>query len=291
MTKYLLLFSKRVLTYGIFSALLLGIFASAILMTLPSQQYISKEKKDAHFASSVTADAWGVFDVGTGEVVEGKNIDHVKPIASITKLFTGEVVLMSAHKNDVFQITPADVDTEGRAGKLVYGEATSPYKLLYPLLIESSNDAAHAIKRYLGVEYATTILSITESLNLDNTKIYDGSGLSPQNVSTVRELARYYAHLKQEEPHLLDITQVDTFITDNTGYVNNNPGSAFNSFSGGKHGFTDEAERTFVGSFTDDSSRGEIGIVLLGSNDLKGDIQELQRFEKSIQDNSDIMAQ
>jgi D-alanyl-D-alanine carboxypeptidase len=291
MNKFLVLFSKQVFLYGVFSAIIFGVFVSVIFIALPSQQYISKENEGTNFSPVVTAESWGVFDVRTGEVIEGKNIDHVRPIASITKLFTGEVVLMSAHKDDVFQVEHADVNTEGRAGKLVYGESVSPYELLYPLLLESSNDAGHAIKRYLGIEYATTISSITESLHLDNTKIYDGSGLSPQNVSTVRELARYYAHLKRDEPHLLDITQVDTFITDNTGYVNNNPGRAFDSFNGGKHGFTDEAERTFVGSFTEHSSRGEIGIVLLGSADLTNDIQELQRFGESIRDGSDIMAQ
>jgi D-alanyl-D-alanine carboxypeptidase len=289
MSGYHLLFSKQLFLYGISSIIFLGFCFFASLSFIPQQQ--PQVHEDVKMSPPVlTTDVWGVFDVASGEVIIGDNIDTVRPIASITKLFTGEAVLKSAKKGEKFWITYSDIETEGRAGKLQYGEYVSPYELLYPLLLESSNDAGHAIQRYLGEEYMSTISSVTSSLGLSHTVIYDGSGLSPRNVSTVRELATYYVHVKQEEPHLLDITQVRTFITDRDGYLNNNPARGFDSFRGGKHGFTDEAGRTFVGSFITQQSTREVGVILLGSNDLRGDIDLLKNYGESILNSSDILS-
>ena len=282
-------FLRQLFLYGIFSIIFLGIFFITLISFIPEQQREEGEKVILS-VPVLTTDVWGVFDVESGEVIAGSNIDTVRPIASITKLFTGEAVLKSAKKDEKFWITFSDIETEGRSGKLQYGEYVSSYELLYPLLLESSNDAAHAIQRHLGTEYTSTISSVTSSLGLSQTVIYEGSGLSSQNVSTVRELATYYVHVKHEEPHLLDITQVRTFITGSTGYLNNNPGRQFESFRGGKHGFTDEAGRTFVGSFITQSSTREMGIILLGSDNLRGDIDLLQRYGESIVNSSDIMS-
>lgn len=282
-------FLRRLFFYGIVSMSALGVAFAVVISFLPEQQP-TKAVDVMPSIPALTTDVWGIFDVESGEVIAGNNIDTVRPIASITKLFTGEAVLKSAKKDEKFWITLSDVEAEGRAGKLQYGEYVSPYELLYPLLLESSNDAGHAIERHLGNEYVTTISSVTSSLGLLHTVIYDGSGLSPQNVSTVRELATYYMHVKRDEPHLLDITQVRTFITDSDGYLNNNPARGFDSFRGGKHGFTDEAGRTFVGSFITQQNTGEMGIVLLGSDDLRGDIDLLKKYGESIWESSDILS-
>jgi D-alanyl-D-alanine carboxypeptidase len=186
-------------------------------------------------------------------------------------------------KDTVFTITYADLAPEGRAGKLVYGEQVTPYSLLFPLLIESSNDAGEAIKRFLGTEFDTSLHDIETELALTETHIVDGSGLSAQNTSSPHDLARLYAYLKKTHPHILDITQLDTYIGPRTGYVNNDPAHSLPNFVGGKHGYTPEAGKTFVGSFIVPDSKREVGIVLLGSNDLLSDIEKLLA--------SDIMAQ
>lgn len=283
------LFIRKLFLYGVFSVILFGIGLITIFSFIPRQQ-AGVHEESMPPVPVLTTDVWGIFDVEQGVVIAGENIDTVRPIASVAKLFTGEVVLKSAQKNNKFLITVSDVETEGRAGKLEFGKYVTPYELLYPLLLESSNDAAHAIKRQLGDEYDTTLATLTSSLGLTHTVICDGSGLSPNNVSTIRELAKYYSHLKQSEPHLLDITQVQMFIAHDTGYVNNNPGRTFGSFRGGKQGLTDEAGRTFVGSFVTNDGENEYGVVLLGSNDLKADLVELQSYGESIMHSSAIMS-
>lgn len=219
----------------------------------------------------LSTDTWGVFDVETGELIAGSNTDTEHPIASVTKLFTAYTVEASGRTHEEVTITWSDLSTEGRAGKLAYGETMTLHELLFPLLLESSNDAGEAIRRTLGNTFSDTLEAVAERSALSQTRIVDGTGLSAGNISTVADLARFYAFLGRTEPHLIDITRLKAYVTsDDTGLVNNSPLIEQQGYSGGKHGFTDEAGRTFVGTFVlPDGSR--IGMVILRSADLRKD--------------------
>ncbi len=282
-------FIQSVFFYGVVSALVFSGIIAFVTYSLPSQ--VASVRRALPPPNTLTTDVWGIFNPATGEIVAGSNVHAVRPIASVTKLFTAEAVLMSPEKNTRFTITESDVQTEGRAGKLVRGDAVTSYELLYPLLIESSNDAAHAITRHLGETYATTVYSLIESLALRDTVISEGSGLSPENVSTIYDLVHFYSHIKKTSPHILDISQLRLFINGTEdGYVNNNPAREFSSFAGGKHGFTDEAGKTFIGSFNSADGTKDIGVVFLGSSDIKADITALLAYGESVMGDSDIIA-
>lgn len=224
----------------------------------------------------LTARAWGIFDGDSGEILHGEETDAILPIASIAKLLTADTVLDNSRAHIPFTISSNDVATEGRAGKLIAGATTTPYELLFPLLMESSNDAAVAIARVLGNEYKESIATHMRTLDLTQTRIADPSGLSDETTSSVRDLVRLYVHIREEHPHLFDITQLYTYIGTNTGYVNNDPARTFPHFVGGKHGYTDEAGRTFIGTFKYEEHT--VGVVVLGSADLSADIEALLAY-------------
>jgi D-alanyl-D-alanine carboxypeptidase len=236
----------------------------------------------APLPTNLTTDTWGVFDTKIGKVLYGNNIDKTMPIASVTKLFTAYAVIQSERKDVAFTITESDIRTEGRSGKLEFGEKVTPYQLLFPLLIESSNDAGEAIRRKLGDEFPRAVSTVKEELALKSTTITDATGLSNKNVSTVYDLALLFAYLKRTEPHLVDITSLKNYIQEDTGYINNNPLRTFASYTGGKHGYTESAGRTFVGTFEVGKDGKEIGIVLLKSADLKADVEHILSSNKSI---------
>lgn len=272
-------------------ALSFGVLMRIILAGDTPIPVISKpEMRKMALPTTLTTDTWGIFDPHTGTLIAGHGVDTPLPIASISKLFTAEAVLESTKKDTSFVISDADMYTEGRAGKLMSGTETTPYQLLFPLLIESSNDAAEAIHRALGVEFDHSIEYVTSTLPLKHTSIRDASGLSPQNVSTVADLSLFYAYLKSTHPHILDITQLRMYVGEDTGYVNNNPGRKLDTFTGGKQGFTDEASRTFVGSFILPDSGREIGVVLLKSDDITQDIQILLQYSAGMYVTSDILS-
>ncbi len=234
-----------------------------------------------HEPTELTTDTWGIFDPKTGEIIEGNNTHSPRPIASVTKLFTAYAALESDKREEPTTITWADLGTEGRAGKLYYGEKTTPEALLFPLLIESSNDAGEAIKRTLGREFSDSIDQVKNELALEHTTIVDASGLSAHNVSEVSDLARFYSYVRKTHPHIIDITQLRMYISEDAGLINNNPARTLESFTGGKHGYTDEAGRTFVGTFTVTPDGKEVGVVLLGSKDLLKDINATLAYAKS----------
>jgi D-alanyl-D-alanine carboxypeptidase len=77
----------------------------------------------------------------------------------------------------------------------------------------------------------------------------DPSGLSADNESTALDLAVLLRHLYRDQRQLLDMTMLPYYIGTNHDWLNNNPVHREEGYLGGKHGFTDEAGRTFAGVF------------------------------------------
>jgi serine-type D-Ala-D-Ala endopeptidase (penicillin-binding protein 7) len=267
--------SKRT---SLYTALTVAIMSAFLLMSYAVLQYIPLLGGNEALlirTPRLTTDTWAVFDTVTGEIRYGNNIDTVRPIASVTKLFTAYMIMYTDGVETETTITWDDLNTEGEFGKLKYGETLTMGSLLFPLLIESSNDAGSAITRKLGPLYRDAVAGALQSLGLSQTTIVDGTGLSKDDTSTPRDLARFFTHLKSTYPHITDITQLRMHITKERGLVNNNPARAFAGFTGGKQGYTPEAGKTFVGSFTVVPGKNEVGIVLLRSTDLQTDLTRI----------------
>jgi D-alanyl-D-alanine carboxypeptidase len=283
----------------VLSSIAMSVFMLGSILFANETSFSAPSQTQTAFASSpetppvplkLSTDTWGVFNPETGEMIAGDNVTVPHPIASVSKLFTAMVTLASSRKDEQFTITDSDVAVEGRSGKLTAGMKVTPNELLFPMLIESSNDAAEAIKRNLDAEFTEGISRYIHSLALNQTSIHDASGLSPANVSTVSNLATFFTYVRKTYPHILDITQLRTYIDARTGYINNDVARTFDTFMGGKQGFTDEAQHTFVGTFTIPHTHTEIGIVLLRSDDLHGDIAALIAYGESVSTTSDILS-
>lgn len=284
---------KGLLLYGGLTAGFSAIIISVALFYIPDVQTETHTAsvQNAVVSQPLTTDTWGIFDPSTGNVLASNNGNTVRPIASISKLFIALAVMQSDKQHDTFTIRESDVNTEGMSGKLYVGEKISPYELLFPLLIESSNDAAVALARYINGGFEKTMSDAVATLPLPHTTIVEPSGLSARNTSTIKDLATFFTYVKHTHPHLFDITRLHMYLSTNTGYVNNDPASSLGTFMGGKNGYTDEAGRTFVGAFQSESGKAEIGIVILGSTDLMHDISTLLKQGEKIQKSSAILSQ
>lgn len=256
------------------SVVVFGAFSATEVLTPPA--YVIGDVA----APELSAKSWIVFDEKTGEVLYEHNVDEVLPIASVTKLFIAASFLDHA---DLFASTTiewGDVVTEGRSGKLSYGETYSNRELLFPLLLESSNDAATALNR-VHPSLLEEVRVFNEGLQLKHTVISDPSGLSDGNVSTARELSLVARHLYKEKPEVFDMTRITSFYSKDNGWINNNPFVGDEAYRGGKHGFTYEAGRTavaFFGEKFDGGSERTLGYVLLGSANLERDMELLRNF-------------
>jgi len=136
-----------------------------------------------------------VIDQDTREVLFSKNEQAVLPIASLTKLMTGLVVIdAKLPMDETIVITQDDVDTEkGSRSRLRVGAELSRGELMHLALMSSENRAAHALGRtYPGglASFVALMNAKARSLGMVDTRYVEPTGLSSQNQSSAQDLAR-----------------------------------------------------------------------------------------------------
>jgi D-alanyl-D-alanine endopeptidase (penicillin-binding protein 7) len=130
-----------------------------------------------------------------GNELYAKQAEHAMPIASITKLMTAMVLLDARLPLDEpITITKADRDLLRLTGsRLRYGATLTRGELITLALMSSENRAAAALARTFpgGREaFVKRMNAKANLLGLYDTHFADATGLSADNVSTARDLAR-----------------------------------------------------------------------------------------------------
>lgn len=230
----------------------------------------------------VTAKAYVVADVDTGEVLAQKNWRESLPIASITKLMTALVSLDVINQYQTTLVSKQAVATYGVAGNLKAGEQITISNLIYPLLLESSNDAAEVLAEHHGRgRFISLMNERAKAAGLTQTSFTDPSGLSPQNVSTAEDLFKLARYVYQTKPYIFDVVAKARHTTASYTWTNDNEFLGASYFLGGKNGFTDEAGQTMLSLWSLPLSSDEnrrIAIVLLQSLDRKKDAERLLKY-------------
>lgn len=263
----------------------LGIFliyrqaSSLEAQSAPPEESVFTIKKDTNLP--LPDAAYRIFDIETGEVLIEQDAEKVLPIASVTKLVTASALFKNDILNEEGVVTAADVAADGRAGKLTPGNQYTYRELLFPLLLESSNDAAAVFMRATKGEILKDMETLTSKLKMNETVLADVSGLSDKNVSTVSDLSILLTYLAKEDKRVLDITRLEQYVGPYTGWVNNSPVKD-SDYRGGKHGYTHAANRTLVALFEEgfESESRLVGYIILGSEDLAADTALLRTFTK-----------
>lgn len=143
-----------------------------------------------------------------GSIIYGKDIDTVRPIASITKMMTAMVILDSGvDLDEKVTVTKADRDLVQLTGsRLEYGASLSRREMILIAVMASENRAATALGRTFpgGMpEFIRQMNKKAVELGMSNTHFADPAGLNVDNTSTARDLikmvtaAQDYALIKQ----------------------------------------------------------------------------------------------
>jgi D-alanyl-D-alanine endopeptidase (penicillin-binding protein 7) len=142
-----------------------------------------------------------VQDADTGEVMFHKNSEAVVPIASITKLMTAMVTI--DRELDMQQrvvLSREDVDLrKGTKSRLRPGTVLTRDELLMLALMASENRAAAALARTYPEGMQAFVAAMNQKaaeLGMTDSRFVDPTGLSSNNVSSARDLAKlvYAAH-------------------------------------------------------------------------------------------------
>jgi serine-type D-Ala-D-Ala endopeptidase (penicillin-binding protein 7) len=135
-----------------------------------------------------------VVDQDTHEVLFSKNDSAVLPIASLTKLMTGLVIVdANLPMDEPITITQDDVDIfKGSRSRLAVGSTLTRGELMHLSLMSSENRAAHALGRTFpgGLKHFVSLMnSKARELGMHDTRYVDPTGLLSQNQSSARDLA------------------------------------------------------------------------------------------------------
>ncbi|WP_324726094.1 D-alanyl-D-alanine carboxypeptidase family protein [Actomonas aquatica] len=154
-----------------------------------------------------------LLDASTGEVLFEDRSDYVGPPASVTKLMTYLVVHDMLRAGELTLQTPVEVTAEdsrmgGTQVWLKHREVFPVDELLYALLIQSANDAAHALSHAAGIsreEFVARMNARAQQLGMTDTIWRSPHGLPPSSrrrdesdLTSPRDLAKLSLALLRE---------------------------------------------------------------------------------------------
>jgi D-alanyl-D-alanine endopeptidase (penicillin-binding protein 7) len=152
------------------------------------------------------------IDNETHRVLYCYNAENKVPIASISKLLTAMVILDNYWPDSVMTITSEDARQSSRSIFRV-GDKVTVRDLLHTALIRSDNRAARALARSVSGTVEAFALKMNERalrIGLENTEMFEPTGLDERNRSTAVDCARLinYAILY---PELARITSLKNY--------------------------------------------------------------------------------
>jgi D-alanyl-D-alanine carboxypeptidase len=136
-----------------------------------------------------------VVDLDAGATVYEKNSDHLRPIASITKLMAALVVVESGQRLDeVLTVTAEDVDRmRNSRSRLAVGTRLTRGEMLHLSLMSSENRAAHALGRHYPGGLPAFVRAMNDkarALGMRHSRFVEPTGLSSENVATPYDLVK-----------------------------------------------------------------------------------------------------
>lgn len=224
----------------------------------------------------VTAEAYILKNISSGDTIVGHNQDKLVPIASLTKIITAIVARKLIDPTTRITLTRGIMATYGNTASFKVGETFVASDLYYPLLMVSSNDAAEAFAQsYDRKKFIQAMNEFTQSIGAYRTYFADPSGLSRDNVSTARDLTLIIDWMRVHYPDLLAITQLKSKSVRAHTWINPTHFLNWSNYSGGKNGYTPEANRTGAALFTFGKAKNVYAVIVLGSVTRDADVIRL----------------
>ena len=233
-------------------------------------------------------------EIGAEKILFDENINQPLPIASLTKLMTAFVVLENYDLSKEIKITKEAVSQEGDFGKLAIGRIYPVEYLLYPLLMESSNDAAFALANdYEGMnqdKFVELMNLASQKMNLENTRFFNPTGLEPEedkittqlNYSTANDLVKLTKELLKK-PLIWKILSTPIYnlygpeLKNTNEFLFDESPDKLTKIIGGKTGYTEKAGGCLL-LVLEDKKGSKFINVILGAQSVEARITEMQKL-------------
>ncbi len=231
---------------------------------------------------------------GQERILFEKNMNKELPVASLTKLMTAKIVLDNYDLEKEIIVSREAVEQEENFGKLQIGKALPVGYLLYPLLMESSNDAAFSLANdydgMTGREFVGLMNTEAERLNLKSTAFGNTTGLDPEdweptdriNISTVSDLTGLAKTLLPESL-VWEILSTPKYSYFGPELVNTNQLLTDDTIDwqgriiGGKTGYTEMAGGCFL-LVLESLNKETLINIILGTENTDSRFQEMKKL-------------
>ena len=236
----------------------------------------------------ITSQAYLAADLRNNFVFLEKNSSKKMPIASITKLMTA-IVSTEYINLDREVVISNSMKATTSLPRLKTGQSISAYNLLFPLLEESSNEAAAALASFLGKVRFVDLMNVKSiSLGMNDTHFADTSGAHEDNVSTAEDLFALSKYLYNNRSFILKLSagKLTWSAYGTSEFQNLKNLNVFGNdpdFAGGKVGMSTAAKQTIVSIFNLKLKEEErpVVIIVLGSEDNAGDARKILDYIKN----------
>ena len=232
--------------------------------------------------ADISADAWLVADLDSGEIIAARDPHGRHRPASIIKVLIAMQAINELPLNKVIEGTQEDANAEGTKVGVDVGGRYTVNDLLHGLLMHSGNDAAHALAVALGgMDVAMQKINLlANKLGGHDTRAATPSGLDGPGMSTsAYDMGLFYRYAFNN-PTFANIVATKTYNfpghpakpgepDDHPGYELENDNKLLLNYPGamgGKTGYTDDAQQTFVGAANRDGRR-LVSVLLHGSRE------------------------
>ncbi len=214
-----------------------------------------------------------LMDMNTKRVLWERSSDLELAVASTTKIMTALIALENGNLEETATVSQRAASAPKVHLGLKKGEQYRLKDLLFPLMLESSNDAAVVIAEYVGgsVEnFADIMNKRAEEIGANNTFFVTPNGLDQNgNHSTAYDMALITCEALENEEFLKLIGTLSYTLSSTDGkrtFTVNNKNRLLREFEGAlgvKTGFTGMAGHCFVGAAEKDGAT--LISVVLGS--------------------------
>jgi D-alanyl-D-alanine carboxypeptidase len=241
----------------------------------------------------LTARAAILLDGASGKILYQREPDLRLAPASTTKVLTAIVALESGRKLSE-RLTVSKAATRVPASKLYLrpGQQIAIEDLLYGIMLSSANDASMVLAEGISgsvEEFAELMTRKAHLIGATNTHYTNPHGLTaPDHYSTVRDLVTIFQYA-MKNPIFSAIVQTKISSVNSSTMVRKklvprrisvrNHNRLLWNFSGaigGKTGYTQAAQKCFVGAVQRNGAT--LFIAILGSRNLWGDTQRLLEY-------------
>ena len=230
-----------------------------------------------------------VYDMRSSRFLYSKNPEERLPIASLTKLLSAVVIFENLNLDNAVTVPKEAIRVDEEKQTLYLDEKIRVRDLVRMMLIESSNDAAYALKLHAsssGIDLVGLMNRKAVELGMHNSIFHDPAGLNDDALSTSDDLMKLVRYsLKFDElwsilgEKTISVYSIDGRIEHHLNSTNHLLG-VIPDVVGGKTGYTEKAFGCMILVVDVPGKNDKLISVVLGSSERFTDTQKLVNWVK-----------